>query len=231
MTTAGVVTTTDTWLVHRLCGAFVTDASTASRSLLIDLDTVDMGRRAAGACSGWPARRCPRSSAATRSSAAPTFSAPAIPVAGLIVDQQAALLAESCLTPGDAKCTFGTGAFLLAQLGGNAGAVDVGPDHLGGLAAARAHVLLRRRSGLHRGLRGALGQSTSGWSRRRPNRRLARSRLQRRRAVRARAGRAGGALVGLDGHRIVHRDDAEQRARTTGARAAGRHRRPGRRAG
>jgi glycerol kinase len=34
------------------------------------------------------------------------------------VDQQAALLAESCLQPGDAKCTFGTGAFLLAQLGG-----------------------------------------------------------------------------------------------------------------
>ena len=45
---------------------------------------------------------------------------PTIPVAGLIVDQQAALLAESCLTPGDAKCTFGTGAFLLAQLGANA---------------------------------------------------------------------------------------------------------------
>jgi glycerol kinase len=43
---------------------------------------------------------------------------PTIPVAGLIVDQQAALLAESCLDPGDAKCTYGTGAFLLAQLGG-----------------------------------------------------------------------------------------------------------------
>ena len=43
---------------------------------------------------------------------------PTIPVAGLIVDQQAALLAESCLEPAIAKCTFGTGAFLLAQLGG-----------------------------------------------------------------------------------------------------------------
>src|ERR1700760_1809621 len=40
LTTAGVVTTTDTWMVHRLCGAFVTDASTASRSLLIDIDSV-----------------------------------------------------------------------------------------------------------------------------------------------------------------------------------------------
>ena len=45
------------------------------------------------------------------------FGARPIPVAGLIVDQQAALLAESCLDPGAAKCTFGTGAFLLAQLG------------------------------------------------------------------------------------------------------------------
>ena len=34
VTTEGVVTTSDTWLVHRLCGAFVTDAATASRSLL-----------------------------------------------------------------------------------------------------------------------------------------------------------------------------------------------------
>ncbi len=55
---------------------------------------------------------------------------------GLIVDQQAALLAESCLEPGAAKCTFGTGAFLLAQLGDRSGAVDVRADHLGRLAAA-----------------------------------------------------------------------------------------------
>ena len=40
-----------------------------------------------------------------------------VPVAGLIVDQQAALLAEACLDAGSAKCTYGTGAFLLAQLG------------------------------------------------------------------------------------------------------------------
>ena len=39
LTDAGVVTTTDTWLVNRLCGAFVTDAATASRSLLTELDT------------------------------------------------------------------------------------------------------------------------------------------------------------------------------------------------
>ncbi len=36
---------------------------------------------------------------------------------GLVVDQQAALLAQNCLNPGEAKCTFGTGAFLLANTG------------------------------------------------------------------------------------------------------------------
>ena len=49
MTTAGVVTTTDTWLVHRLCGAFVTDASTASRSLLT---ATGLGRHGTTSCSG-----------------------------------------------------------------------------------------------------------------------------------------------------------------------------------
>ena len=167
-----MVTTTDTWLVHRLCGAFVTDASTASRSLLTRPGLDRHGTTSWSACSAWPARRCPRSSTATRSSAAQTFSGRRCPVAGLIVDQQAALLAESCLDAGRAKCTFGTGAFLLAQLGANAGPVHVGPDHLGGVAAARAHVVLRRRAGLHRGLRGALGRRPRPGARRRPARRL-----------------------------------------------------------
>jgi glycerol kinase len=40
-----------------------------------------------------------------------------VPVGGIVVDQQAALLAEACFEPGTAKCTFGTGAFLLANAG------------------------------------------------------------------------------------------------------------------
>ena len=51
---------------------------------------------------------------------------PDVPVAGLIVDQQAALLAEGCLSPGSAKCTYGTGAFLLAQLGTHASRSSAG---------------------------------------------------------------------------------------------------------
>jgi glycerol kinase len=40
-----------------------------------------------------------------------------VAVGGLVVDQQAALIGEGCLRPGEAKCTFGTGAFLLANTG------------------------------------------------------------------------------------------------------------------
>ncbi len=118
MTTAGVVTTTDTWLVHRLCGAFVTDASTASRSLLMSLDSVEWDDELIGLF-GLAGEALPEIVGCDEIVGSTDAFGPTIPVAGLIVDQQAALLAESCLTPGDAKCTFGTGAFLLAQLGAN----------------------------------------------------------------------------------------------------------------
>jgi glycerol kinase len=118
LTREGVVTTTDTWLVHRLCGEFVTDVSTASRSLLLDLDATDWSGELIDlfGLSGEDLPvlvDCDQIVGETD-----VFGPLAIPVGGLIVDQQAALLAESCLEPGAAKCTFGTGAFLLAQLGG-----------------------------------------------------------------------------------------------------------------
>ncbi|OBF30891.1 carbohydrate kinase [Mycobacterium sp. ACS1612] len=117
MATDGVVTTTDTWLVHRLCGAFVTDASTASRSLLTTLDTVSWDDELLGLF-GLTGEALPEIVGCDQIVGSTEVFGPSIPVAGLIVDQQAALLAESCLEPGQAKCTFGTGAFLLAQLGG-----------------------------------------------------------------------------------------------------------------
>ena len=118
LTTAGVVTTSDTWLVHRLCGAFVTDASTASRSLVLDLDTATWDEELLGLF-GLADEQLPEIVGSDQIVGSTEVFGPTIPVAGLIVDQQAALLAESCLSPGDAKCTFGTGAFLLAQLGAN----------------------------------------------------------------------------------------------------------------
>jgi glycerol kinase len=116
VTRDGVVTTTDTWLVHRLCGEFVTDTSTASRSLLFDLDTAAWSPELVDLF-GLGDEDLPRIVASDQIVGETDLFGSPIPVAGLVVDQQAALLAESCLEPGTAKCTFGTGAFLLAQLG------------------------------------------------------------------------------------------------------------------
>lgn len=116
VTTEGVVTTTDTWLVHRLCGEFVTDTSTASRSLLVDLDTAAWSPELVDLF-GLGDEDLPRIVASDQIVGETDLFGSPIPVTGLVVDQQAALLAESCLDPGTAKCTFGTGAFLLAQLG------------------------------------------------------------------------------------------------------------------
>ncbi|WP_183471149.1 FGGY family carbohydrate kinase [Mycolicibacterium iranicum] len=119
LTRDGVVTTTDTWLVHRLCGAFVTDASTASRSLLIALDDVRWDDELLELF-GLADEELPTIVGSDDIVGSTTVFGPTLPVAGLIVDQQAALLAESCLDAGSAKCTYGTGAFLLAQLGHDA---------------------------------------------------------------------------------------------------------------
>ncbi len=119
LTADGVVTTTDTWLVHRLCGAFVTDASTASRSLLTDLESGRWNGELLDVF-GLGGEELPEIVASDAVVGTTTAFGPEIPVTGLIVDQQAALLAEACLDAGTAKCTYGTGAFLLAQLGGAA---------------------------------------------------------------------------------------------------------------
>ncbi|MDG4667698.1 FGGY family carbohydrate kinase [Mycobacterium sp. 236(2023)] len=119
LTRDGVVTTTDTWLVHRLCGAFVTDASTASRSLLISLDDVAWDGGLLNLF-GLDGEALPEIVGSDEIIGTTDLFGPTLPVAGLIVDQQAALLAESCLEAGSAKCTYGTGAFLLAQVGSDA---------------------------------------------------------------------------------------------------------------
>lgn len=114
--TGGVVTTTDTWLVHELTGAFVGDVTTASRSLLLDLDRVEWDDDLLAAF-GLDGERMPRLVDCDEIVGTTTAFGGDLPVGGLIVDQQAALLAEGCLAPGTAKCTYGTGAFCLANTG------------------------------------------------------------------------------------------------------------------
>jgi glycerol kinase len=113
----GVVTTTDTWLLARLGGQYVTDAATASRTLLLDLDSCDWSAEAC-AIFGLDAADLPEVTDCAAIVGETTAFGRAVPIAGLAVDQQAALLAERCFAAGQAKCTYGTGAFLLASTGG-----------------------------------------------------------------------------------------------------------------
>jgi glycerol kinase len=119
LTEAGVVTTTDSWLVHQLCGEFVTDVSTASRSMLIDIDRVEWEPDLLELF-GLAEEPLPRIVGCDERVGTTTAFGGSIDVAGLIVDQPAALLAQGCWQPGSAKCTFGTGAFLLANSGARA---------------------------------------------------------------------------------------------------------------
>ena len=116
VTGEGVVTTSDVWLLWRLCGAFVTDAATASRTMLLDLDDVSWSPVACDAFGMDPAALPAIAPCAGIVGETEAFGA-ALPVAGIAVDQQAALFAEGCHRAGEAKCTFGTGAFLLATVG------------------------------------------------------------------------------------------------------------------
>jgi glycerol kinase len=111
-----VITTTDTFLLHRLCGAYVTDAATASRTLLYDLGR---GEWSPALCDLFAVDRSslPEIVANTDVVGSTRLFGPRVPVVGIAVDQQAALFAEGCLEAGDAKCTYGTGAFLLATVG------------------------------------------------------------------------------------------------------------------
>jgi len=113
--------TVDTWLVYNLTGrkCHVTDVSNASRTLLMDLRTLawDSQMRA---LLNVPAEVLPeiRGSSEVYGSTSGVRSIPdGIPVAGMAGDQQAALFGQACFAPGESKCTYGTGAFLLMNTG------------------------------------------------------------------------------------------------------------------
>lgn len=110
------VGTIDAWVAERLCGERVTDAATASRTMLMDLASTDWSPQACAAF-GIDERELPRIVDCDALVGETAAFGPALAVAGLSVDQQAALLAQSCLSPGEAKCTYGTGAFILAAAG------------------------------------------------------------------------------------------------------------------
>ena len=111
--------TVDSWLIFKLTGEHVTDATNASRTLLYDIAD---GRWDPELLElfGVPERALPRVLASagefgrTRPEA---LHGHAVPVAGVAGDQQAALFGQACVDPGMGKNTYGTGSFVLLNAG------------------------------------------------------------------------------------------------------------------
>jgi glycerol kinase len=112
----GVVSTVDAWLLERLAGTYVTDAATASRTMLLDLESTTWSDEACRLFELDPGS-LPQIVDCDAAIGETDAFGEMLPVTGLAVDQQAALFAESCFEPGEAKCTYGTGAFILATVG------------------------------------------------------------------------------------------------------------------
>jgi glycerol kinase len=113
--------TIDSYLVWRLTGGAVhaTDVSNASRTLLFDLHQLAWSDEMLELI-GAPRAILPQV-VASSGTVGMTRGVPGIrdgvPIAGLAGDQQSALFGQACFTPGDAKCTYGTGAFILMNTG------------------------------------------------------------------------------------------------------------------
>ena len=112
--------TVETWLIWKLTGGnvHVTDYSNASRTMLFNINTLTWDEEILAKLE-IPSSMLPEpkpSSCIYGQTDASFFGAP-IPIAGAAGDQQAALFGQTCFTPGDAKCTYGTGAFLLMNTG------------------------------------------------------------------------------------------------------------------
>jgi glycerol kinase len=119
----------DTWLIWNLTGgpdggAHVTDVTNASRTMLMDLRTLDWDAELLSTLS-IPCQMLPR----IRPSSDPAHyghtlvKGPvggAVPICGDLGDQQAALFGQTCYTPGEAKNTYGTGCFMLLNTGAEA---------------------------------------------------------------------------------------------------------------
>lgn len=116
--------TIESWLVWNLTGGLhISDASNASRTMMLALDGVASGAAAWDdelvALMGVPRSALPEITdcAGRFGTTDPALFGGPIPICALIGDQQAATIGQGCLTPGDAKATFGTGAFVLTNTG------------------------------------------------------------------------------------------------------------------
>jgi len=114
--------TVDTWLIWKLSGgmgrvpAHVTDYTNASRTMIFDIHKLDWDDRLLDAL-GIPRAILPQVKPSGHVFAAANIQGVEIPIAGNSGDQQAALFGQCCFEKGEAKCTYGTGCFLLMNTG------------------------------------------------------------------------------------------------------------------
>lgn len=111
--------TTESWVLWHLSGGalHVTDASTASRTLLFDIQRLAWDDDLL-ALFDVPRAMLPEVRPAAGLIGQLDFGEGApLPLHALLVDQQAALFGQACFQPGEVKCTFGTGSFLLMNVG------------------------------------------------------------------------------------------------------------------
>ena len=108
--------TTDAFFLDRLADRFVTDITTASRTSLLNLQTGQWDRELCDLF-GVPIETLPEVVSTTGDFGSIESQGRRIPVRASVVDQQASLYGHGCRQPGDAKITFGTGAFALVLTG------------------------------------------------------------------------------------------------------------------
>ncbi|NLS08599.1 glycerol kinase GlpK [Nesterenkonia sp. MY13] len=115
--------TMDSWLIWQLTGGrnggiHITDVTNASRTLLMNIDTLDWNHEICEAI-GVPPAMLPeiRSSSEVYATAHERSGIEGVPLAGILGDQQAATVGQACFSPGQGKNTYGTGNFMLMNTG------------------------------------------------------------------------------------------------------------------
>jgi glycerol kinase len=108
--------TMDSWLIWKLTGRHVTDVTNASRTMLMNLKTLQWDESLLSAI-GVPRAMLPEICSSSEVYAKATGVLQGIPVASALGDQQAALFGQTCFAVGEGKNTYGTGCFLLVNTG------------------------------------------------------------------------------------------------------------------
>jgi glycerol kinase len=111
--------TMDTWVIWQLTGLHITDVTNASRTMLMDLETLDWDDELLDLF-GVPREMLPEIRSSSEVYGTTTADGPfgaEVPVAGDLGDQHAALVGQVCFEPGSLKNTYGTGNFLVLNTG------------------------------------------------------------------------------------------------------------------